>query len=506
MLNNVITEIETHLVSKGKYKSYYFRSGKLEKKFPDLYKMINSLIKDDVPLIEKIVAIHKNNGKLGSCLVCGAKTNYFASYGNFARYCSITCEQKSEERKDIGRKNINPVFLHAKQIEKYGCNAMQLDSVKQKMKTNNLKKYGIENTFQLENAKHKASINGKTTGYLRGLNKSNNFVQKTGLNKDLLLQEYVTNKNSCERIGKKLNISPTKIWKDLVKFEIPINYSYEQSSYEKELVEFLTGINVKTQTNVRDIISPKEIDIFLPDYNIAIEINGLYWHHDIKKHRLHLLEKQKLCEGKNIRLLHFWDVEWKTKTEIVKSIILSILNKTQRIYARKCIVKHISIDLYKEFLERNHIQGYRGSSIRLGLFFNDELVSVMGFNKHKEGYELTRFVNKCGISVIGAANKLFKHKPHTNIISFCENRLFTGNVYEKLGFNLSHISAPNYFYFSSKEYRLQSRVKFQKHKLKTKLKKYDSNKSEYENMTLNGYLRIWDCGNKVYKYSCKTNT
>lgn len=501
MINDVIAEIETYLVSKGKYKPYYFRSGKLEQKFPDLYKKINDLIKDDVPLIEKIVAIHKNNGKLGYCLVCGSKTNYFASYGNFARYCSITCEQKSEERKEIGRKNINPVFLQAKYIEKYGCNPMQITSVKQKMKMNNLEKYGVENTFQLEKARHKASINAKTTGFIRGLNKSNNFAQKTGLNKDLLLQEYVKNKNSCEFIGKKLNVSTTKIWKDLIKFEIPINYSYRQSSCEKELVEFLTGINIKTKTNVRNIIYPKEIDIFLPDFNVAIEINGLYWHHDVKKHRSHLLEKQNLCKEKNIRLLHFWDIEIDRKPEIVKSIISSSLGFFEKtIYARKCEIRNLDNKSYKEFLDENHIQGFRGSSIKYGLFYNDELVSVMGWNKIKTGYELTRFANKTNHKIIGGASKLFSKRPQGEIISFCDKRLFQGQVYEKLGFEYSHDSTPNYFYFSSKEYKLQSRVKFQKHKLKNILNEFDETKSEYENMISSGFLRIFDCGNKVYKY------
>ena len=41
-------------------------------------------------------------------------------------------------------------------------------------------------------------------------------------------------------------------------------------------------------------------------------------------------------------------------------------------------------------------------------------------------------------------------------------------------------------------------MKYQKHKLKDKLQIFDPNLTEWQNMQLNGYDRIWDCGNFVF--------
>ena len=38
-------------------------------------------------------------------------------------------------------------------------------------------------------------------------------------------------------------------------------------------------------------------------------------------------------------------------------------------------------------------------------------------------------------------------------------------------------------------------MSFQKHKLNKILNKFESNLTEWKNMQLNGYDRIWDCGN-----------
>ena len=64
------------------------------------------------------------------------------------------------------------------------------------------------------------------------------------------------------------------------------------------------------------------------------------------------------------------------------------------------------------------------------------------------------------------------------------------------------MTAPNYFYFKINDlnYELHSRLKFQKHKLKSILPIFDPLKSEHANMEANNYLRIYDAGNlKFYK-------
>jgi hypothetical protein len=89
---------------------------------------------------------------------------------------------------------------------------------------------------------------------------------------------------------------------------------------------------------------------------------------------------------------------------------------TESIFARKCSIKEISVSQYKQFCEQYHMQGYSQAKIKLGLFYDSNLVSVMSFgalNKSKGGkaevgvYELVRFCSSA--NVIGAASKLFTY-------------------------------------------------------------------------------------------------
>jgi len=151
------------------------------------------------------------------------------------------------------------------------------------------------------------------------------------------------------------------------------------------------------------------------------------------------------------------------------------------------------------------LQGKCNSTVNLGLFYNDTLVSIMSFSKSrynsKYEYELIRFCNLLYTNIPGAASKLLTYFERNynpkSIISYANRRWSQGNVYEKLGFIFSHYTNPNYFYFRNSE-KIESRQKFQKHKLKNILLNFDETKSESENMLSNGYNKIYDSGNKAY--------
>jgi hypothetical protein len=102
---------------------------------------------------------------------------------------------------------------------------------------------------------------------------------------------------------------------------------------------------------------------------------------------------------------------------------------------------------------------------------------------------------------VGGAGKLLKHfiqkdKPK-NIVTYANRRYSEGKLYETLNFKKIGNTSPNYFYFKSGNI-LYSRNSFQKHLLKNKLDLYDENKTEFENMFINGYKVIFDCGNIKY--------
>jgi hypothetical protein len=284
-----------------------------------------------------------------------------------------------------------------------------------------------------------------------------------------------------------------------------------ESKWETEITEYIKNDLYLEANKTRKIISPLEIDIFVPEANLAIEANGLWFHSTAFEKvtdQTHL-NKTELCNAKNISLFHIFEDEWKTKKDIVKSIISNKCNKnSNKIYARKCEIKEITYKQAQIFIDDNHLQGSAVSSYNIGLFHKDELVSVMTFGKSrydkKYEWELIRFCNQKFTTVIGGASKLLaffkKAKLPKSIISYANKRFSNGKIYEVLGFENNHEdSRPNYFYIkASKRY---SRQKFQKHKLSKLLEKFDPDLTEYQNMENNGYYRIWDCGNKIYTWT-----
>jgi hypothetical protein len=290
---------------------------------------------------------------------------------------------------------------------------------------------------------------------------------------------------------------------------------YSESNGEIEIGNFLIANDINIDKCDRKILDGKEIDILAN--NLGIEYDGIYWHSELankKKNINYHLKKTELAKSKGVALIHVFQNEWELKQSIVKSVLLSKLNKHENnYYARKCTIKEIDNKTKDIFLENNHLQGKDKSSYKLGLFYEEELVSVMTFGKRKitgsvPKLELMRFCNKINTRVIGGASKLLKHFIRTyepeEIISYADRRYSDGTFYEKLGFTLEHVSSPNYWYFRNNDtLKLFHRSKFMKHKLINILEDYDETKTEWENMVANNYNRIWDCGNFVYKLTLR---
>lgn len=281
------------------------------------------------------------------------------------------------------------------------------------------------------------------------------------------------------------------------------------SKDQLDLKLFVESLGLEVNENDRMTLAPAELDILVKSKNIAIEYNGLHWHCGVDK--AYHLGKTTQCEDLGIRLIHVFEDEWNTKRKIVKRRLKHILGCNQTsIYGRECEIRSIESKPKAAFLEKYHIQGNCSSSINLGAYYEDCLVAVMTFGKlrpatgrhHIEGHwELSRFCTIGSINVIGVAGKLLKHFERTQsplqVISYADRRWSQGMLYKNLGFNLDHISDPNYWYVKNK--LRHHRINFMKSKLKEKLLVFDPDLTEIQNMKNNKYDRIWDCGNLVFK-------
>ena len=314
---------------------------------------------------------------------------------------------------------------------------------------------------------------------------------------DIICKENSLSETTLRKLANHLNLQKTP-----------------KCNMEEKIIEDLNlPEDIKYSIRDRSIIS-KELDIYFPDYKFAIEYNGVLWHsrgtsfpNNFKNfNKRHLLEKTNECEKNNIQLYQIFDIEYNdpVKKEIWISMIKNRLGLSERIYARKCKILLPSKSEAKKFLNENHMQGGNVSNnLAFGLYYEDELVSLMTFGKSRFNknydYELLRFCNKRGIVVIGGASKLlnyFRKHYSGSIISFANRRWSNGSLYESLSFNRLRISAPNHFYY--KNGNLFSRNSYQKHKLANKLKAFDVNLSGVHNMMNNNYRQLFDCGNIVY--------
>lgn len=289
------------------------------------------------------------------------------------------------------------------------------------------------------------------------------------------------------------------------------------SSLEKFIKSYLDRNNIKYNENDRIVLDGQELDFYIPDYNLAIECNGIYWHSEkCGRGRQYHLNKTLMCKQKDIRLLHIFENEINFTPKIVLSKLNSIfsINKIA-IYGRKCEVREIDSKIKSKFLDKYHIQGNAQSKIRLGLFYKDKLVSVMTFNHPRNDtheYELNRFCSNNMFYVIGGASKMLKYferkyKPES-LISYADRRWSEGGVYHKLNFILCETVPPKYWYNKLSSKILESKSSYSRKKIERKFEKGELDyfcdiDTEWENMQKNNFTRVWDCGmfafEKYYK-------
>jgi len=378
----------------------------------------------------------------------------------------------------------------------------------EKIREKSLEKWGVDHHF-----KSKDIIDLRISSYLNTITEK--IIERLPSHIKYLDRQYNKNvtdlylKLNCDNCNNDFEITRQLIYlkcdSDIDPCPICNPKTHGVSKMVQEVLEFIKeNYNGDIQKNTNSLIS-KEIDIYLPEFKQSFEFNGLYWHSDIYKSRKFHLEKTLECKEIGINLFHIWEDDWLYRKNILKSMILNKIGKiSNRIFARNCEIKVLTDNkLIRDFLEKNHLQGFVGSSIKLGLFSNNELVSIMTFGglrkslgqKSTDGsFELLRFCNKINYNVVGGASKLMKYfiKNYSpcNIISYSDFSRSDGNLYKKLGFELSHLSEPNYYYIINGV--RNHRFNFRKDKLVKE--GFDKNKTEVQIMRERKIMRIFDCG------------
>lgn len=412
----------------------------------------------------------------------------------YTKYCSYKCanyltsKTTSQKRMQTNKEKYGgnapacskKVVLKAKQtnILRYGEQYTQVFNERSKQSL--LKKYGIINVSQLH-------IDQQTRDLLN--------------DKNFLYEQHVKKQQSLQKIARDLNVSDTTVNRCLKKHNIHPERFYS-SDGEIQIKQFLAEHNISFLSNVKNIISPFELDIYIPEYKLAIEYNGLFWHSEANgKTSSYHLQKTIECEKKGIRLIHIFEDEWRDQQQKCKDTLLHFLGKSEKgVFARLTTIKEITWKEAKKFLDAYHLLG-AGSpgNYRIGAYDpNNNLIAVMVFGlpnneKSKNIIELKRFVtNKKNNPGLGS--KMFfeaiKQKQYQEVIAFVDRRWFTGSVKNHIGFIKVGETKPAIWWTDGKN-RFHRRF-MTKQQL---IKQGNPQQLSKRNILLKyGFYRIWDCG------------
>jgi hypothetical protein len=277
------------------------------------------------------------------------------------------------------------------------------------------------------------------------------------------------------------------------------------SKKETALFEYVSTLGFEVIQSDRKILRPKELDMYIPEKNVAIEFNGVFWHSEEQgKDKYYHYNKWSACKEKGIQLLQFWEDDWDRNPELVKRMVAHKLgvSKQIRISGHDTKFLEVSEAVAKIFLTENHLQGYATAKY-FGLKNADEIVALIGLRYFKadQHLEITRFA--ASVNVLGGFSKLLKNSlkfyPEAKVIhSYSHNDHATGGMYAANGFTKEHEGQPGYSYVVGKVKRV-NRLQFTKAKFKSNPSlKYEDGLTERELATLNNLTRTWDSGSTLW--------
>lgn len=392
-------------------------------------------------------------------------------------------------------------------LEKYGCEEPLADpEYRAKIASINIEKYGTEHPMRTDAIKHKQQMtlfnNYGVTNPMQSPEIVEHFQEnlyaKYGYRSVYQIPE-VKNKisNTCQdRYGvkwacmrpeaRKLSPSdsgPNRAFAQLLESHDTCyerEFGLDNYSYDFKCGNTLIEVNPTSTHNTIMSIHPKIVPISF-DYH---------------------LNKTETAINAGFRCINLFD--WDDPESIVK-----IISKKLPIYARRCKVIEIDVPAASRFINQYHLQGQcRGTKIALGLLYNGQVVQVMTFGKprynRKFEWELLRLCTKSDNNVIGGASKLFayfvnKYTPQS-VISYCDAAKFSGHVYLTMGMQLAYRTDPAKIWSKGTKHITDNLLR-QRGYDQLFNTTYGKGTSNEQLMLDNGWLPVYDCGQKVFVYT-----
>ena len=216
-------------------------------------------------------------------------------------------------------------------LEKYGCkNSFQNENIKTKIKQTNLERYEVKYPIQSEKIKqifHDNSYDNLIPKFIEyGITPLFPKEEYTGWNKT-----YRWKCNKCENEFEQ-KIHTTGHIKECPYLPHCWNCYPRMSNVSRVELKLLDFIKQYFPNAHKDniLISPKELDIVIPELKLAIEYNGDYWHstkcwlenHDnLDEYYNYHLNKVLETNKKGYRLIHIWENKYNNLIPKLKDIL-----------------------------------------------------------------------------------------------------------------------------------------------------------------------------------------
>lgn len=459
-----------------------------------------------------------------SCSVCAAPLSFKSLKSGWTAYWGDTCtaacarlhpsyhERRSLAAKKGAQARLTPPFENAwsdkarttrrnTNLERYGHHTARSPAVEERRKSTLLQRHGTSNSFQT--AKGASSTVAQKTlekqRSLANLLERNPHIDSVTWNGHMHPSVW-----ACRRCNGRFDDVDTSPIRAL---RCPRCDPPRGSMLQHRLRERLEVLGLKVTYNTRKVIAPLELDIFLPEHRLAIEVNGLFWHSfdrpETREEREAALVKWRRCNELDIQLLTFTEDELLARPEQCIELILHRCGRSRSVGARKLELRATDLATAQTFMRRNHLHGAAPASKALGLWRGDELVQALTLSRSRfqtGAFEVVRFATLAGWQVQGGASKLLKEAKAIvdgPLLTYANRSISRGTSYAKLGTFIKEVP-PGYRWWKG------DRVLNRAHTRRAALPKllgeaFDPSKTEAANMFGAGWRRIWDCGHLLYQ-------
>ena len=294
------------------------------------------------------------------------------------------------------------------------------------------------------------------------------------------LDGHLSNKEGCticQNLGKRISkgqVSVQEFIEEVVQGSVLTNYRFSEADN-------------------------REIDIYIPQLQIGIEFNGVYYHSSKFKDSKYHYNKWKDARDHGIALYQIWEDDWRLKTAIVKRHLERVLGVSNlpTVGARKTEIRLITSQEARDFMEEHHIQGFVASSVHLGIWWGSKLIGAGSFlkNSRLDSYYLTRFATS--LSVPGGHSRMIRfferNYSYSNLITFADLTFGSGDLYTRTGWIQDKVLPPDYSY-------LRGNIRYHKFNFRKSRffrdpeLEYNENMTESELAVENNLLRVYDAG------------